>query len=139
MPTEFAPAPLVRKNFTLSPEERLRHSLTSPGAPGTIGLQSATKIARARIAYNLSELSAEMLEEAKTALKRVFEVSPKAGFELYLQLLEYSTPKLKSMEMNVETNVTRSVKDMSLAELDEALGVVSVQHAPEPPDVDDLL
>jgi hypothetical protein len=114
---EFAATAVIADDFQMSPEERLKFSLEQPGAKNTMSVRATTVVTKARISYALAELAQLNVVNAHNWLQRVAEVNPRQAFELYLQLLEFSTPKLKAVEHSVQDPGEKNMKDVPLADL----------------------
>lgn len=125
---EFGSTAVIVDDFQMSPEERLRFSLEQPEAKNAMSVRATTAITKARISYALAELAQMNMLNAHEWLKRVGEINPRQAFELYLQLLEFSAPKLKAVEHSVADPADKNMKDCSLQELMKLAGsVVSTQ------------
>jgi len=88
--------------------------------PEVLTPQQLQKRAAARIRHNLALLADDMFDEAKNWLRRAAEEDPAKGFDLYLKMLEYSTPKLSRAEVKVENSAGEGkVAELSIEELQE--------------------
>lgn len=113
----------------MTPDERLRFSLSNPGAPGALTPRVAQAQLKAKILDNLARMAVELHDEAKSWLQDLAKTNPRQAFALYLELLEYTTPRQKAVEMNHNVNDSRPVQSRSIAELEALLqsSVVSTQ------------
>jgi hypothetical protein len=114
---------------SLPREEHVRQSLEKPNAPGALKIGSINNITKARIRYAMSQLVALELEHIQTALRDLQTESPKAYLETVMELMTFSLPKLKSVEIDVSAN-NENARNMSIADLQSALtsqDVVSTQ------------
>jgi hypothetical protein len=113
---EFARNALVTAEAQLSSEDRLLLGLTAPEDPRGLTPARADKVTLARIRYSLSEISFEMQAEVRQWLRSVAADSPARALELYMQLLEFSVPKLKALAVDVTDN-SPNPRQLSYAEL----------------------
>jgi hypothetical protein len=126
---EFGSAAIVTKEFVMSPEERLRYSLQMPTAEQAMTARAMTAITKARISYNLSVISNEMLDEVKEWLRSVAAVSPAKALELYMELLEFTQSKQKVTEAHVSTtDNNRPARSQTVAELEARLSARVVSN-----------
>lgn len=100
----------------LPTEERVRQSLASPNKPGALRLGDINKLTKTRIRYAFSQLLALEFEEVQKALREVQRENPARYIELVMELAQFSTPKLKAMELNVSDN-SENAREMPLADL----------------------
>lgn len=118
MPQEFAHNAIANDDgVAMTAEQRLELTLTNPSAQNALSLRSANAITKARISYALAELAQMNMMNAHNWLQRVAEVNPRQAFELYLQLLEFSTPKLKAVEVTQNDGGGKPMNEYTLAEL----------------------
>lgn len=115
---------------SLPREEHVRQSLEKPQAPGALKIGSINNITKARIRYAMSQLIALEIPQIQQALRDLQAESPRAYLETVMELMTFSLPKLKSVEIDVSAN-SESAKNMSIADLQSALSsdesVVSTQ------------
>lgn len=126
---EFSSPALVRDDFQMSAEERLKYSLEQPQAQNALSMRATTAITKARISYALSQLAEMNVVNAHRWLQEIASSSPKMAFSLYLELLEFSAPKLKAVEHSVADPGAKPMSEYSLSELQAmaATAVVSTQ------------
>ena len=97
-------------------EERLALTMVKPDAPAAMSTAAANKITSARIRYALANMSHELYPEVLGWIREVAKQSPSRATELYLELVQFSIPKLKAVAIAV-TDENPNPKRMSLAEL----------------------
>lgn len=117
MPKEFAHTALADDEFQMTAEERLQYSLANPEAPRAMSMRAANAVTKARINYALAELAQMNIPQVQEWLQRVGEVNPRQAIELYIQLCEFTVPKLKAVEVTQNGSDTRPLAELSLSEL----------------------
>lgn len=117
MTQEFAHNAVARDDFQMTAEERLRYSLAHPNAQNAMSVRAMNAITKARISYALGELAQLNIENVQKWLEEVANVSPKTAIQLYLELLEFSVPKLKAVEVTQNGAGSKPMAEYSLAEL----------------------
>lgn len=95
---------LVDGEFAMSGEERLRQSVSSPGSRGTVSIPRANNVSLARIRYNLQAFSHDTYEEAVAAWREVAKNNPARALELWIELAQFSLPKLKAVAVLQTSN-----------------------------------
>jgi hypothetical protein len=115
--------------FSLSPEERLRHSLANPADARSLTPRATTAITKARISYALATLAHGLQDEVQEWIRNVATTNPKQAVELYFELIQFSVPKLKAIEhTHVAGDTGKPMKDYTFEELQAlASSVVSSQ------------
>lgn len=118
MAKEFAHNALVTDDgVNMTAEQRLQHSLAHPDAQNAMSVRAMNAITKARISYALGELAQLNIPSVQQWLERVAEVNPRQAVELYLQLLEFSVPKLKAVEVTNLGQPEKPLAEYTLAEL----------------------
>lgn len=128
MSKEFAAHAVAKDGVNLTAEQRLELTLSNPSAENAMSLRAANAITKARISYALAELAQMNIVNAHNWLQRVAEVNPRQAFELYLQLLEFSTPKLKAVEVTQSDGSGVPLQQMTLAQLQALAAEKVVSH-----------
>lgn len=100
----------------ISSEQRMLQTLMNPALEGGTATVKMNKVNTARIRYALSQLTALNVANVQKWLEAAAEKNPAVAVSLFLQLLEYSTPKLKAVAVDVRSG-DGSVKTLSMAEL----------------------
>lgn len=123
MTDEFAmPTKEIVKRLTV--DERLaRVGLAEGFTP-----RQATAITKARLTFALAELAENHVDEVSEWIRAVARNNPAEAIRLYMELMEFSTPRMKAAQVNLNADVTpaagqKRMQDMSL----EELGVIAVQ------------
>jgi hypothetical protein len=102
-----------------------------PGVPGAIpGAQRAPnlklllkpdeKATAPKIRHLVNELLALNVERADYALQQLFAANPKVALELYIELAQFSLPKLKAVAVQVDDK-TDNPRSLSFAQLQQVL------------------
>jgi hypothetical protein len=83
--------------------------------------RQANAITKARLQYALSELADMNIDNVNRWLNQVGERSPAEAIRLYMELMEFSTPRLKAAQVvaNLTPNADgqRKLNEMSIEEL----------------------
>lgn len=97
-------------------EERMLRSLdgTLPPDVPALPLSKIDNVTRSRIRHSMAELAAGNIDNVNRWLHKVAETSPAKAIELYIELLQFSLPKVKAIAVDVRS------KDGSLAKLSMA-------------------
>lgn len=121
--TDFGVNALIGLNdeFQMSSEERIQHSLANPGLPKTLPVGRVNNITLARIRYALANMAYGLEDEVIAWIRKVAEDSPKAAVELYLELVQFSVPKIKAVAISQHTTSDKPARELSMAELQERL------------------
>jgi hypothetical protein len=127
----------------LSPADRIRLGIDEPPAEGEIEflpapsapvqpapptrapnlklvLKEGEKASSPRIRQMVNELLAGNIENADYALKQLFAANPKLGLEMYIELAQFSLPKLKAVAVQVDDR-SENPRNLSFAQLQQAL------------------
>jgi hypothetical protein len=131
MAHEFGHLAAVGEGYALSSEERMTRSLngTLPAHIPALSVGKIDNVARARIRRAFSELAQGNIENVERWLHEVaagtpdpsmpgrwlVQPSPRAAVELFMQLAEFTTPRLKAIALDVTENGGK--KRYSMAEL----------------------
>lgn len=111
------PTKEIAKRLTV--DERLARV----GAPEGFTARQATAITKARLTFALADLAEGHVGKVQVWLDQVAEKNPEAAIRLYMELMEFSTPRMKAAQVNVNANAdvnasgTRQLHEMSLDEL----------------------
>lgn len=103
--------------------------LARVGLPEGFTPRQATQISKARLAFALAELAEGHVDHVSGWLRDVAEKNPAEAIRLYMELMEFSTPRMKAAQVNVNADVPmtpngqKRLQDMTL----EELGVVATQ------------
>ena len=119
----FAQFALVDEDagITATTEERLNLALTAPDHPLALSQREAKKITANRIRSAMSELSHGKIEKVSEWLDRVAHDNPAEAIRLFMELAQFSLPKLKAIQIDVSSS-DGSVKSMSVSQLEAMLG-----------------
>jgi hypothetical protein len=115
--SEFGRHALVEPMFQMPTEERIGLTLSEPNHPRAMALPSVNKITTARIRQMVSQLSAEAYPEVLQWLRTVAHDSPAKAIELYIELLQFSIPKVKAVAVAVNDTSAGAPHKLSLADL----------------------
>jgi hypothetical protein len=115
--SEFGRHALVEPMFQMPTEERIGLTLSEPSNPRAMSLPSVNKITTARIRQMVSQLSAEAYPEVLQWLRTVANDSPAKAIELYIELLQFSIPKVKAVAVAVNDTSAGAPHKLSLADL----------------------
>lgn len=116
MTASYGQHALVADEFQLTTEDRIRLGLEQPNHPHALSQGKIGKVAVNRIRYALGELAALNIDNVNEWLQQVARDSPSRAIELFIQLAEFSVPKLKAVAVDVRSS-DGSVKTVSTAEL----------------------
>lgn len=131
--TDFGVNALVglEDEFQMSSEERIQHSLANPGLPKTLPLGRVNNVTLARIRYALANMAYGLEDEVVAWIRQVAADSPKAAVELYLELVQFSVPKIKAVAISQHTTSDKPARELTMQELQERLqgdsSIVSTQ------------
>src|SRR5688572_11671894 len=118
---------LVDEEFVLTTEERLQFSLERPNDSRALTTGQVNKVTKARIQYALSELAHNNAPNVQRWLEEVARESPKIAIELYLELLQFTIPKIKAVAVDMRhTSGDSNPKELSLAELQQMVNAEKV-------------
>lgn len=116
MTDEFAmPTKEIVKRLTV--DERLQRV----GLPEGFSPRQATAISKARLTFALAELAEGHVDEVSKWLQQVAEKNPAEAIRLYMELMEFSTPRMKAAQVNLNANADvgpgKSMSTMTIEEL----------------------
>lgn len=127
----FGQHTLIQADGTaLTTEERLDLALRDPAAPAALTPHQVKGITQNRIRSAMAELAHGSIDDVKKWMtqtaeglrdsdgKMVSMPNPKAAVELFLQLAEFSLPKLKAVAIDVRSP-DGSMKTLSVADLEK--------------------
>lgn len=103
----------------LTQDQRLERIGTDVG----LSPRQANAITKARLNLALSQLAEGNIDNVQTWLEQVGRVAPAEAIRLYMELMEFSTPRMKAAQVNVNADMTpaaggaRSLADMTIDEL----------------------
>ena len=103
----------------LTVDERLKRV----GLPEGFSPRQATAISKARLTFALAELAEGHIDHVSKWLEDVARVNPAEAIRLYMELMEFSAPRLKAAQVNVNANADltpagqKRFQDMTLEEL----------------------
>lgn len=119
-PPRFGSTALVDDEYgtSMSPEERLEHTLAHPESPHAMPIKKADKITKARINYALAELAHAQIPKVQQWLDRIAEDHPAKAVELTIELMKFSVPQLKALAMEINDPSGRPLQSYTLAELE---------------------
>lgn len=83
-------------------------------------LKPDEKATAPKIRHLVNELLAGNIENADYALKQLFQLNPKTALELYIELAQFSLPKLKAVAVQVDDR-SDNPRNLSIAQLQQAL------------------
>ena len=103
-----------------------------PGNPNTLApnprlalvvsnLADGDRITAPRIRGMVNELLAGNVANADQALKQLFVANPKVALEMYLELAEFTLPKLKAVAVQVDDTSGGNPRALTFAQLQAAL------------------
>jgi hypothetical protein len=107
---------LIDQEFVLPSEERLQRTLADPGARGAMSVPSANKVTLARLRYALADFAYTNGANIQKWLEEVANVNPQKALELYMELLQFSVPKLKATAIELH-DTSPNPKQLSVADL----------------------
>lgn len=115
----------------LPTEEKYQQSLAKPNHPGGMKVATLNEISKARTRASFARLLHEQIQNGNVtaAFQELRENNPKVFLEKLMEFAEFSTPKLKSVEIE-HTSGDGDAKKLTLEQLMGALtddSVVSVQ------------
>lgn len=99
-------------------EERIVRTLdnTLPAEIPPLPLGAINNVTRARIRHAFAELAHGNMDKVQQWLERVAADHPAKAIELFIELAQFSAPKLKAVAVDV-TSKDGSVERLSIAEL----------------------
>lgn len=115
MSIDFATRALIEGEFQLPTEDRLELSVLNPGSRGTLTLPTVNKVTIARIRHAMMNLTHELYPDVLKWIRDVGAINPKVGVELFLELAQFSLPKLKAIAVAVsDATDTRKLSNEEL-------------------------
>ena len=118
MTTPFGKHALALPDGTsLSTRERIELGLDEATASSSLALSQTTikKITQNQIRAAFSDLAHGNVAKVQGWLDRVAETNPALAVQLFLQIAEFSLPKLKAV--SVDVNTPGDVRSLSIADL----------------------
>lgn len=105
--------------------KRLTHDERIAAVGTDVGLtpRQANAITKARLNFAISQLAEQNIENVHEWLQRVAAVAPAEAVRLYMELMEFSVPRMKAAQVNLNANAdlgdktARSLADMSIEDL----------------------
>lgn len=114
----YASRALVEADGTgLTTEQRLQLSLITPNDERALSQAIVGKITTNRIRMAMAELAHGKIDLVSEWLDDVARTNPAKAVELFMQLAEYTLPKLKAIAVDVRSS-DGSVKNLSTADLE---------------------
>lgn len=119
---EFAIAD-TEAGINISTQKRLELALSPETAQHPLALtqRQAKQITQNRMRSAMAELSHGKIDRIAVWLEEVAKESPAKAIELWMQLAEFSLPKLKSIEVNVADS-SGNVRNYTVAQLEALVG-----------------
>ena len=102
----------------LSTEQRLNLALIAPDDPRALTQGVTRQVTQNRIRAAMAELAHGKIERVSAWLEDVARTNPAKAVELFMQLAEYSLPKLKAVAIDVRSS-DGSVKQLSVSDLEK--------------------
>lgn len=119
---EFDMKPVdIAKRLTVN--EKLQRVGTETG----LSPRQANAITKARVNLALSQLAEANIDNVQQWLTEVGRVSPAEAIRLYMELMEFTTPRLKAAQVNLNANADlnpngqRQLSEMSISELQSVI------------------
>lgn len=102
----------------MSTDERIRRSLLGdlPAEIPPIPIGAIDRVTRAQIRQSMADLAAGNIDNVQAWLSRVAETQPARAIELFIELAQFSVPKVKAIAVDVRSK-DGSVGRLSIAEL----------------------
>ena len=118
--SEFAHDALANNANVLTTEQRLALALVGDTSPRALTVSRAGQLTKARIRYAFAELADMNVDNVHRWLSEVAQQSPAKAIELFMELAQFSLPKLKAMAIDVRSS-DGSVKTLSYADLERVV------------------
>lgn len=99
---KFATHTLADAEFQMTSEERLKYSLENPGSSRAMTPAKVGNVSMARIRLAMSELAHGEIDSVRAWLHEVAKTNPARAVELFIQLAEFSLPKLKAVALAID-------------------------------------
>lgn len=89
--------------------------------PDTLSEKQLQRVSTGRVRYALSQLAQNNVEQVQRWIDAIELIDgPKAAFDSYMKLIEYSVPKLSRTEVKVEDSAGNAVvRELSMEDLQE--------------------
>ena len=104
----------------LTQAERMALALIGDTSPRALKLARAGNLTKARIRYAFAELADMNVDNVHRWLSEVAAQSPAKAVELFMELAQFTIPKLKAMSIDVRST-DGSVKTLSYADLERVV------------------
>lgn len=111
-----------KAGVNITTQRRLELAINPATANHALALtqQQAKKVTQNRIRSAMAEMAHGKIDQVNTWLDEVGAKDPARAIELFMELTQFSLPKLKSMEVGI-TNPSRELKDLSIGQLEAML------------------
>lgn len=111
-----------RAGINISTQKRLELALTPETSQNPLALTQgqAKKVTQNRIRSAMAEMAHGKIDKVNAWLDEVAEKDPARAIELFMQLTEFSLPKLKAVAIDVKTT-DGAVKSMTVAQLESLI------------------
>ena len=104
----------------LTQQERMALALIGDTSPQAMKLARAGTLTKARIRYAFAELADMNVDNVHKWLGEVAQQSPAKAIELFMELAQFTLPKLKAMAIDVRSS-DGSVKTLSYSDLERVV------------------
>lgn len=107
----------------LTTDERLKRV----GLPEGLTPRQANAITKSRLQYAMAQLVDMNVENVHQWLQQVARTAPAEAIRLFMELQEFTSPRLKAAQVNVNANIDpgagdgRRLQEMSIAELQDVV------------------
>ena len=101
----------------LTKAERMALALIGDESPKALTIRRTGNLNKQRIRYAMAELADMNIDNVHRWLAEVAVQSPAKAIELFMELAQFSLPKLKAMAIDVRSS-DGSVRTLSMAELE---------------------
>lgn len=116
--SSFATHGLIDDEYELPTEQRLALSVQQPTSVLALTPGQVKNISTARLRYAMLQLAEGSHDLIQQCLRDVAARNPKEAVELYIELLQFSIPKIKAVAVQIDhTSGGKPVKEYSLEEL----------------------
>lgn len=132
-PTQIGQYAIVddKTGINISTRERLELALGTPvevSHPLALSQTQAKKVTQNRIRSAMAELAHGKIDKVSAWLDNVAADDPARAIELFLQLTEFSLPKLKAVAIDVKSS-DGNVKTLSVAQLEALVNGAGGDHS----------
>jgi hypothetical protein len=103
--------------ISISTQQRLDLALTEPTHKLALTQGQAKKVTQNRIRSAMAELAHGKIDKVNRWLDEVSEKEPARAIELFMQLAEFSLPKLKAVSIDLKSS-DGNVKNYTVAQLE---------------------